>query len=149
MMNLNELKPWYALRAGELYEILYRMHDQYDEGSAALHDAIKSTGANIAALSKAAKRHLVISYLYGAKQSGLDITPTVANASAERVMNRGIDKYYLNQYFGTMGRTAAEKSAVTAEDLAQTEAFLKRDLDILEQHMASTRRALRSRFSRN
>lgn len=75
-------------------------------------------GAMVAAAVKRAKRRMVLEHLAASR---LDITPTVALHCAQRLLGRGIDMRATLAAFVTPGRTAADKSAVTAEDLRELE----------------------------
>ena len=87
-------------------------------------------GSAIGSARKFCQRQIVVGVLKDAvDHNGVDITPAVANATMKAVVGHGSDKVALNKYFGTPGRTAAQKSlcythSVHAENLkvAQEEA---------------------------
>ncbi len=89
-------------------------------------------GADVAAAVKREKRGLVVRSLAA---SQLDITPTVALRSAQRLLGRGIDSRATLGAFATSGRTAANKSLVTAADLAALEQELVVQLATLSDEM--------------
>ncbi|MBF6992324.1 hypothetical protein [Cupriavidus sp. IK-TO18] len=82
-------------------------------------------GAAVAAAIKRAKRRLVFRRL---ASTTLDVTPTVALHCAQRLLGRGIDGRAALAAFATTGRTAAEKSPVTAYALAELEAQAREQL---------------------
>lgn len=47
-----------------------------------------------------------------------DITPTLANHYSFEVIGRGLDKAFLNKAFGKPGRTAADKTKTTLDDMS-------------------------------
>jgi len=47
-----------------------------------------------------------------------DITPTLANHFSESIIWRGLDARFLNKHFGTPGRTAANKTKTTLDDMS-------------------------------
>jgi len=87
-------------------------------------------GSAIGSARKFCQREIVVGVLKKAVgDNGVDITPAVANATMKKIVGHGSDKITLNKYFGTPGRTAAQKSlcythSVHAENLkvAQEEA---------------------------
>ena len=85
-------------------------------------------GAACSAAGKRVMRAVVLDALGKAKASGLDITPTVAQHVAERLLGRGVDKLSTLGSFATPGRTAAHKSAIRAADLVDVEAQIQSEL---------------------
>lgn len=106
-------------------------------------------GAVVAAASKRAVRDLLFAALERAKRDGADITPTIAVRTAERVLGRGVSLRAANQVFGVPGRTAADKSLLTADDSAELEAQIGADVvrlrarltEIRERHQMQWRRS--------
>ncbi|WP_223556871.1 hypothetical protein [Pseudomonas sp. BF-R-01] len=96
-------------------------------------------GAGCSTAAKLCKRSLVLEALLNAKQEGLDITPTVAGHVFERLIGRSVDNRATLLAFAQAGRTAADKSAVTVEDLAQLEFALTDELQALGNEMAVIR----------
>lgn len=96
-------------------------------------------GARVAAAHKRCKRGLVFSELVTARDAGLDITPIVAEHVCERLIGRGVDFRNALIFFGTPGRTAAEKSSVVREDMASIEAKLSPQVSLLIQEMSVIR----------
>jgi len=47
-----------------------------------------------------------------------DITPTLANHFSESILGRGLDSKFLNKNFGTPGRTAANKTKTTLDEMS-------------------------------
>lgn len=95
-------------------------------------------GARVAAAHKRCKRGLVFSELVIARDAGLDITPTVAEHVCER-LGRGVDFRKALTFFGTPGRTAAQKSGVVQEDMASIEAQLSPQVSLLIYEMTVIR----------
>ncbi|MNC04128.1 hypothetical protein D3C75_515590 [compost metagenome] len=85
-------------------------------------------GAACSAATKRVMRAVVLDALEKAKASGLDITPTVAQHVAERLLGRGVDKLSTLGSFATPGRTAADKSKVSAADLVEIEGQIQGEL---------------------
>lgn len=85
-------------------------------------------GAAVAAAVKREKRRLVLQALHAERTNGTDITPAVAQGSARRLLGRGLDSRATAGIFATPGRTAANKSAVSADDLGQLESELHQRL---------------------
>ncbi|MGE8051301.1 hypothetical protein ACQKPT_23750 [Pseudomonas monteilii] len=96
-------------------------------------------GARVAAAHKRCKRGLVFSELVIARDAGLDITPTVAEHVCERLIGRGVDFRKALTFFGTPGRTAAQKSGVVREDMASIEAQLAPQVSLLIYEMSVIR----------
>lgn len=86
-------------------------------------------GAKLSAASKRSTREVLFAALQEAKQNGADVTPTIAINVAHRALGRGISMRAANTIFGTPGRTAAYKSAVDIEDLAEL-------IDLAQQEIA-------------
>ncbi|MFZ5935598.1 hypothetical protein BGP84_18735 [Pseudomonas putida] len=96
-------------------------------------------GAECGAAHKRAKRGLVIAALEREKEAGMDITPTVAGHVFERLIGRGMDDRAASAHFATPGRTAANKSTLTAEDFAELEARLAGEVVELMDKMEEIR----------
>ena len=88
-------------------------------------------GAYCAAATKRASRGLVLGLLLEQRKKGLDITPTVAQRVCDRILGRGVDNRKTLEAFATPGRTAADKSTLTAEGLAHIEQQIQADLQAL------------------
>ena len=114
-----------------------------DEVQTLLHQAAARCGAGIGAAVKREKRRLLLVNLVNAHQAdGLDITPAVAQGTARRVLGRGLSARMTAKLFATPGRTAANKSNVRADDLAQLETQLVDELaPLLEEIEAAKREA--------
>lgn len=97
--------------------------------------ATGTCGAACSAASKRLMRAVVLDGLEKAKTTGLDITPTVAQHVAERILGRGVDKLSTLEVFATPGRTAANKSQVSAADLVEIENQIKSELDSIADAM--------------
>ena len=118
---------------------------------------IRQLGAYAAAQSKVAKRHFVLEMLRKANDEGvtnigfaiaaqlpthtlepithipqLDITPTLANNCAKKLLGRGFDRLILNAMFGTPGRTAADKTKTHVEHLSALMAVCRQGLQDLD-----------------
>ncbi|WAH62197.1 hypothetical protein LZ023_40685 (plasmid) [Pseudomonas silvicola] len=90
-------------------------------------------GAELGAAHKRCKRSLVLMALRAERDRGLDVTPAVAAHCFQRLIGRSIDDRAAAATFATPGRTAADKSRVSADDLAALESTLRaqvRDLII-------------------
>jgi hypothetical protein len=98
-------------------------------------------GSGCSGAAKRSKRALVFEALLKEKNQGLDITPTVAGHVFERLIGRSVDNRAMIQAFATAGRTAAEKSAVSAEDLSELEQKMTKQLQFLQQQMNAIRHA--------
>lgn len=113
-----------------------------DEVQALLHQAAARCGAFIGAAVKREKRRLLISSLLDAHRGGMDITPAIAQGTARRVLGRGLDSRFTAQHFSRPGRTAADKSTVTPDDLAEFENNLVSQLQpLIEEIEAAKHRA--------
>lgn len=146
-------KPWQQVLA--FYETqLERLYEQARDdmrktaaGALERYWFIRRLGAATAALGKRARRMLILAYLVDARDSGLDITPTVALRFAQHVIGRGLMRTELNKVFGTPGRTASDKSSVTQEELAGLEEWVKADMARLVAGMDQARNKLKRKFS--
>jgi hypothetical protein len=137
----------YKQAATGYYETANRVVSGLEKGSPQAHKAVTELGSRMGALSKSTKRRLICDKLISANhERGMDITPTVARNASKRLLGRGLDELYLNKAFGTPGRTAENKSTVTAADLEQLEASIRRDLDCMVEKMADFRRKLKQVF---
>lgn len=92
-----------------------------EQVQALVRQAAARCGANVAAAVKREKRRLLLEGLLATRQAGVDITPAVAQGTARRLLGRGLDPRATAKLFATLGRTAANKSNVTADDLVQLE----------------------------
>lgn len=88
-------------------------------------------GAHCSAAIKRTHRGLVVGLLLEQKNKGLDVTPTVAQHVCDRILGRGVDTRSTLETFATPGRTAADKSALTAADLVAIEARIGAELQAL------------------
>lgn len=96
-----------------------------------IRQAVGRCGSAIGAAAKRAKRRHVLKAMNKIYQSGMDITPAVAQGSAHRLLGRGFDSLELIKLFATPGRTAANKSQVTENDLIEFEEELVKELETL------------------
>lgn len=121
------------------------------DGSLAMEkkQAAGRLGAAIGAASKRALRQALFTKIDAERGKGVDITPTVVLHAAERLLRRGVSMRAANAVFGIPGRTAATKSAVSAEDLAELEAQLWGELIALNKQLAIVRGRHRRRWSRS
>lgn len=118
-----------------------------DEVQTLLHQAAARCGAGIGAAVKREKRRLLLVDLVKAHQTdGLDITPAVAQGTARRVLGRGLSARLTAKLFSTPGRTAAHKSSVTADDLAQLENHLVEQLAPLLEEIEVAKRDANARW---
>lgn len=137
----------YKQAATGYYETANRTVSGLEKGSPQAHKAVTELGSRVAALSKSTKRRLICDKLISAKRDfAMDITPAVARNASKRLLGRGLEGPYLNKLFGTPGRTAEDKSTVTAGDLEQLESSIRRDLDRMIEKMADVRRKLKQEF---
>ena len=124
-IDLDRLLQSYEIEVEAAYaELLQRFLFNRDGGVEVLRSIAGKCGARLAAAHKRCKRELMFSVLTAARTSGLDITPTVAEHLCTRLIGRGVDFRAALVTFGTPGRTAATKSKVAMDDLAQFEAEL-------------------------
>ncbi|WP_409280222.1 hypothetical protein [Pseudomonas sp. KCJK8751] len=102
----------------------YKRYLETREGS--LRAMASHCGAELGAAHKRCKRDLVFSCLLAERlNTGLDITPTLAENLCAKLIGRGVDLRIALEMFGTPGRTAANKSKVTQETLDELEAALE------------------------
>ena len=104
---------------------------------AAMRTVTGQCGARCGAAAKRLKRAIVLEALVSARDSGLDITPTAAQHSVERLIGRGVDSRATLASFATPGRTAADKSQICADDLADLELRLQAELETLGLQMTA------------
>ncbi len=96
--------------------------------------------AHISASVKRAKRGFVARALAEYADSlSLDVTPTVAQHCMKRVLGRGVDGRALLEMFAIPGRTAAQKSAVSANDLVDFEQSIEPTLRNIHGRLAAAR----------
>lgn len=107
------------------------------------NQVLKIMNAKLSGAGRRARVELMIACLSDLSEN-LDITRTVAANSIFRVMGRKIKNESLVHAFSTSGRTAADKSKVTAEDLAQAELQMKKALEYLVESMTAMRKAVSS-----
>ena len=88
-------------------------------------------GAYCSAAMKRISRDFVLGLLLEQRKKGLDITPTVAQHVCDRNLGRGVDKSKTLEAFATPGRTAADKSTLTADGLVNVEQQIQVDLQAL------------------
>lgn len=93
-------------------------------------------GAACSAATKHLIRSVAVEHLITAKEAGLDITPTVAQNMFKRLLGRGVDCREMLFCFATPGRTAANKSTVTADDMATIENHIHASLKSTFEKMA-------------
>lgn len=55
----------------------------------------------------------------------IDITPTLAQHFSSEIIRRGLDNRYLNAKFARKGRTAAEKTKTTVDDLSDVISYMQ------------------------
>ncbi len=97
-------------------------------------------GQKCGAAAKRYKRAVVLDELTHQAKLGQDITPTVAGHFFENLIGRGVDGRKLIEVFGKPGRTAADKTDLTAADLSGLEAVLGARLKEAQVTMASIRK---------
>lgn len=102
--------------------------------------AIARCGAGVGAAIKRAKRRLVLDELVATRDSGMDITPAVAQGTANRLLGRGFSTRETARLFSIAGRTAANKSTVTANDLEKIEKKLSNKLSLLISQLEEEKR---------
>ena len=93
----------------------------------------------IGAASKRALRRYVCDALILARREGLDVTPSIAQHVCHQVVGRGVKREFLNDTFGTKGRTAADKSMLTDSELRGYVQGLQAELDELKVKMHEIR----------
>ena len=116
-------------------ELLQSFTDYLKEGIGDLRSMAGRCGARVGAAHKRCKRGMVFAALSGAREDGVDITPTVAENLFARLIGRGVDLRAALDEFATPGRTAANKSKVVATDLADFEAGLRPEVHSLISEM--------------
>lgn len=94
----------------------------------------------IGAASKRALRRYVVEGLDGAKAEGQDVTPAIAQHVCHQIVGRGVKREFLSSRFGTPGRTAADKSKLTLNQLQELLDWLEEGLDELKAAMKAIRR---------
>ncbi len=114
---------------------------------ALLRTAASRCGAAVGTAVKREKRRLLLLGLASAKSEGYDITPAVAQGTAHRLLNRGLDPKPLARMFATPGRTAANKSKVCAEDLAALELELDHRLGPLLREIDERKQRARKEWA--
>lgn len=116
------------------------------------HGEIRREGgicaAKLAAASKVAKRSLVFEFLIIEKEeNSADLTTTNVQHFAKTILGRAFDNRAVIETFATKGRTAANKSSLTAGDLIDIEARLKRQMSTLIMRMGKARKDLKKRYA--
>lgn len=112
-----------------------------------IRKAAARCGAGVSAAVKREKRSFLLGALLKARSQGVDVTPAVAKGAARRVLGRRLDERFVADLLATPGRTAANKSAVTADDLAPLEERLNQKLGpLLDRIEAAKARAHRQWF---
>lgn len=96
-------------------------------------------GARLGAASKAAMRDLLFAALEEARRQGADVTPTAALHAAERVIGRGVSMRAANAKFGQPGRTAADKTSLDPEVLAELETQVRQEIQFLREELGCIR----------
>lgn len=99
----------------------------------------------IGAASKRALRRYVVEGLDVAKRAGQDVTPAIAQHVCHKIVGRGVKREFLNAHFGTPGRTAADKSTVTLDQLKEMLDWLEDGLDELKSNLKAIRNAAKAR----
>jgi len=94
---------------------------------------------SIGAASKRALRRYVCDALIVAKKQDLDVTPSIAQHVCHKIVGRGVKREFLNDTFGTKGRTAADKSTLTEAELREYVQALQAKLDALKAEMKEIR----------
>lgn len=89
-------------------------------------------GATIGAASKAARRTLLLDGLATAKAAGLDVTPSTVQHLSQALLGRGVSTRAAARAFATPGRTAATKTALSLDDLAELRERLEAELATLD-----------------
>lgn len=122
----------------------YRRYLEKQEGS--LLAQASHCGAELGAAHKRCKRDLVFAYLVAARESGVDITPTLAENVCAALIGRGVDVRRALEIFATPGRTAADKSKVPPEVLDKLVAELGPMVEGLVLAMTQIRVRYRDEF---
>lgn len=94
----------------------------------------------IGAASKRALRRYVVEGLDGAKAEGQDVTPAIAQHVCHQIVGRGVQREFLAERYSTPGRTAADKSKLTLDELQELLDWLEDGLDELKTAMQAIRR---------
>ncbi|MHD0650918.1 hypothetical protein ACYPKM_35305 [Pseudomonas aeruginosa] len=145
----------YARRVKTAYETLTRQVLELRESSMdadlradANRSNIGRCGAECSAAKKSAQAETIISRVLAAKRRGLDITPTVALRLSERLLGRGVNMHVLLEHLATPGRTAADRSALTADspELQALEQDLRSELENLGEAMKSVIEANKTQY---
>jgi hypothetical protein len=92
------------------------------------------TGALITASTKSIKREFIVNVIKN-DMNKLDVTTTAAMQIIKRVMGRGVSNKYLLEVFGTVDRTASNKSDIFSKDLKKYEDIIKKDLLSFQSEM--------------
>lgn len=121
--------------------------DSDEEIKKLIRTAIARCGAGVGAAIKRAKRRLILDELVAARNSGMDITPAVAQGTANRLLGRGLSTRETARLFSTSGRTAANKSTVTANDLEKIEKQLSNKLSLLISQLEEEKKIAHSRWA--
>lgn len=96
-------------------------------------------GAKLGAASKSAMRSTLFAALETVRRDGADVTPTAAWHAAERVLGRGVSMRAANAAFGQPGRTAAYKTALAPDALAELEARVRQEIALLREELGRVR----------
>ena len=148
----NELQEYSADIAKAYDYLLARVREMKaagldpDDFRQAMQAATGTTGSMCGAAKKRVLRDVVIEALQKAKADGLDVTPTVAMHVCERVIGRGIDNRQTLDFFATPGRTAADKSRLTAVELGELENDLRNRLEELSMRMLEIKEGHRQAY---
>jgi hypothetical protein len=144
MTHLTAYDKDVAVAYGELIQTVLRLRSgplDKDMRYAAMRVATGLCGGACGAAAKRLKRAVVLEALLEAKEGGLDITPTVAMRIFVRLIGRGVDNRATLQCFATPGRTAADKSALKADDLVALDSQLDALLLAMVEPMATIKKA--------
>ncbi|BDM64312.1 hypothetical protein NFHSH190041_17640 [Shewanella sp. NFH-SH190041] len=146
-MELNDLKQTLKTAYLQLADDMYAI-GRDASGAAILPDdgtvtdlmrsAAGKVGAKVSASVKREKRRCVFEALQQAKQQQMDLTPTIVQHMAVRLIGRHFDNKQVIVTFGTPGRTAADKSKLSPRDTIVLEASIKsqlRDLEMVAEQM--------------
>lgn len=138
----------------EMSHILERMEasrpnhrgDKFDEWHKRKMSTVRRCAALSAAASKRAKRSFVLCYL-DLLAGDHDFTITNVSHCVREVLGRNVDSVVIAKDFGTKGRTAADKSSWSHEQLDQLVEQMKSDLDVLLKHMARVRAQIQASYA--
>ncbi|HHH9714937.1 hypothetical protein IYR97_22925 (plasmid) [Pseudomonas fulva] len=145
--NRETLLHVYEIEVKAAYdELLERFLFNRSGGVETLRQIAGRCGAQVSAAHKRCKRELVFAALKAARDSGLDITPTVAEHLCTRLIGRGVALRAALESFGTHGRTAATKSTVGQTDLAGLEAELVPQVQSLIDEMTVIRERYKDEY---